>query len=163
MDSPHNHIVPLTPALADAVADRLSPEHAREVRELSGLAPRAALRLSLAASLLARAVTDAEGRPIFCMGVEHPGLLTATAQVWMVGTPEVAAHARQTLRCARKGLAQAFAATGAERLEQYIPAWYGTGIRFAERLGFRAEKAGASVVHVVLERRKKTYGHSRIQ
>lgn len=158
MDSLPDGVVPLTPALADALARRLAPAHAREIRELSGLAPRAALRLSLASSLLAYAVADRTGAPLFAAGVEPAGLLTGTAQVWMVGTAAMAAHARRVFRCARRGLARAFAATGAERLEQYIPAWYGTGIRFALRLGFRIHHEENAVAHVVLERRG--YGHT---
>ncbi len=157
MDSLPDGIAPLTPALADEAAARLAPEHVREIRELSGLSPAAALRLSLAASRLAYAVRDGAGETIFLIGVERPGLITGGAQVWMVGTRAMAAHARTVLRCARWGLRRAFAATGAERFEQYIPAWYETGLRFARRLGFRPGAAdsggGGRARHVVLERR----------
>lgn len=174
MDSPPDGVVPLTVATADTVAARLSPAHRREIRELSGLSPRAALRLSLAASLLAYAVEDECGEPLFLIGVEPPGLLTGAAQVWMVGTDAMRAHARKILRCARWGLATAFLATGAERLEQYIPEWYGTGLRFALRLGFRRGEAGftngnGAVRHVVLARpsffatdERRTHGHSLV-
>ncbi len=152
MDSLPDGVVLLTPALADSLARRLAPAHVREIRELSGLAPRAALRLSFAASLLAYAVLDGSGLPLFAVGVEAAGLLTGTAQVWMVGAAEMALCSRRILRCAAWGLDAAFAATGARALEQYIPAWYGTGIRFALRMGFRAEKAENGAVRVVLER-----------
>lgn len=170
MDSQHKcddapeGIVPLSPALADELSAHLAPEHAREIREFSGLDPRAALRLSIAVSLLAFAATDSAGRAIFAFGVERPGAITNAAQVWMIGSPDIPAHARKTLRCARWGLAEAFRITGAARLEQYIPAWYGTGLRFAERLGFRLEHDGSGTVHVILERReRRTHGHPLVQ
>ncbi len=150
-------VVPLTPALAEDFASRLSPEHAREIRELSGLAPEAALRLSLAASLLAYAVRDRAGETLFLIGVEPAGCVTGAAQVWMVAARGMEAHARTILRCARWGLAAAFLATGAARLEQYIPVWYETGLRFAFRLGFRPGGAGTAsgennTVHIVMEK-----------
>ncbi len=153
--APPESMIPLTPELADAVAANLAPAHAREIRELSGLSPSTALRLSLASSLLAYAVTDGAGDPLCALGVEPSGFLGRTAQVWMVGTPEMPAHARKVLRCAHWGLSAAFRATGA--LEQYIPAWYATGLRFAKRLGFRHGEAGFGAeahrtVHVILTR-----------
>lgn len=153
MDSLHK----LTPALADELAAALAPEHVREIRELAGLDPRTALRLSLNVSLLACAALDCAGKPVFAIGVEPAGALTGTAQVWMVGTPAIPAHARTVLRAARRGLEAAFRATGAVRLEQYIPVWYATGLRFAKRLGFRSGTgkggySGARAVHVILEK-----------
>ena len=172
MDSLPDGVVPLTAALADEVAARLSPDHAREIRELSGMAPAPAVRLSLAASSLAYAVKDSAGNALFLVGVEPPGLLTGTAQVWMVGTDAVAKHARKVLHCARWGLRTAFLATGAERFEQYIPAWYETGLRFVRRLGFRPGEGGdGRARHVVLPRssvigghtRRRTHGNSHVQ
>jgi hypothetical protein len=150
-------VVPLTPALADRVAANLARAHAREIRELSGLSPATALRLSLASSVLAHAVTDDAGEPLCALGVETAGFLTRTAQVWMIGTAEMPAHARKVLRCVHWGLSAAFRATGARRLEQYIPAWYETGLRFAKRLGFVPGPASfdaeeSRAVHVILTR-----------
>lgn len=168
MDNRHNPpegVITLTEALADRVAANLADAHAREILELSGLSPETALRLSLASSVLAYALTDGAGEPLCALGVESAGFLTGTAQVWMIGTDEMPAHARRILRCAHWGLSEAFRATGARKLEQYIPAWYDTGLRFAKRLGFLPGPADVEAeelraVHVILTRR--THGHTRI-
>lgn len=125
------------------LAERLSAEHAREIDEVSGLPVRAALELSLAASVEAYAfVSPDTHQAVFMMGVEAVSPITSGAMVWMLGTAEIARRPAAVLRSARWGVDRAFAVTGALRLEQYIPAWYRTGLRFVQRLGFGLEPSG---------------------
>lgn len=134
-------VVPATFALAEAMATRLSPEHVREVREVSGLDPAAALALSLWSSVEAYAYVPPDSTAaVFMMGVEERSALSGLAMVWMLGTAETARHPVAVLRAARRGIARAFAVTGADCLEQYVPEWYRTGLRFVERLGFSVDR-----------------------
>ncbi|MCC8190790.1 MAG: hypothetical protein LIP77_09195 [Planctomycetes bacterium] len=151
MVSPPRGIVPATPGLADDLARHLSPDHLREVAETAGLTPRAALRLSLDASLEAYALLDDDGGVRFMLGVETPGLLTGGALVWMLAAASAARRPAALVRAATWGLDRAFAVTGAWWVEQFIPEWYVTGLRFARRLGFRLEpgyRAGTGAIPV---------------
>lgn len=132
---PPRGVVPATPELAGRLAASLSPDHVREVRDAAGLPPYAAVSLSLAASIEAYAYVP-DGDVVLMMGVEEAGVLTGAAMVWMLATERVAVRPSGVLRAARWGVARAFAVTGADALEQYIPAWYRAGLRFALRLGF---------------------------
>lgn len=137
MDNLPRGVMPATPELASAMAPRLSPEHRREILATAGMHPGDALALSLAASLEAYAfVPRAEEGAVFMMGVEEASRITGTAMVWMLGTLEMQRYPARVLRAARWGVKRAFAVTGAAGLEQYIPRWYGTGLRFVQRLGF---------------------------
>ncbi len=139
LEMPRN-IVPASPEHAHALAGRLDGEHVREILDVSGLAPGPALALSLAASLEAYAyVPPGGGGAVFMMGVEAMSPLTRDARLWLLGSEEKNRHPAGLVRAARWGLARAFAATGAERLEQLVPEWYRTGLRFARRLGCVAE------------------------
>lgn len=156
MDSRPDGVVPVTPEMGRDLVRRLAPEHVREVAEVSRLDPAAAVDLSLAVSREAYAVLSPGGEVLFLMGVEAAGSLTATALVWMLAAPEARRHPARLLRAARWGLERAFAITGAEALEQYIPEWYAVGLRFAERLGFVMRPAGGgggTLWRITLERR----------
>ena len=142
MDSRPERLVPATPEIARRLAGHLSAAHRREILETSGLPPRAALEMSLSLSLEAYAMLSDWGEPVFMMGVEPRSPLTLGAMVWMLGSAGVSRRPALTLRCARWGVARAFAATGADVLEQYLPAWYTAGLRFVRRLGFALEPAG---------------------
>lgn len=152
-------VVPATPWLIADLAGRLSPEHAREVRGASGLDPAAALLLSFESSVETYAFVPRRGtRALFAMGAEHAAPMTGSAMVWMLGTTEASAHPAGVLRASRWGVARAFTASGAERLEQYVPAWYRTGLRFIARLGFalhptrQSDRCGCRLWHAVLHR-----------
>ena len=160
MDNRPDFVIPATPDHAEALAARLAGDHAREVREVARLDPREGLRLSLAASLEAYAALGApEASPLFMMGVCRPGLLTGTAMLWMLGAEGAGRHPVRILRAARWGIGRAFRITGADSLEQFIPGWYRTGLRFAAGLGFSVRPANANAgsgkdLHrVLLERR----------
>lgn len=140
MDSPPRGVVPATPELAHRLADRLADAHVREIWETGGLFPRDALALSLASSREAYAYAP-RGEPLFMMGVEPRGLLTDGAVVWMLAADSAAARPAGLLRAARWGMARAFRVTGAFRLQQRIPDWYRTGLRFALRMGFALSPA----------------------
>lgn len=167
MDNPPRGLVPATDDHARALADGLSADHLREIADLSGLAPGDALRLSIAASFESYAFVpkDADGSsvspPVFLMGVERAAGITGDALVWMLSSPRIRHNARSALRAAKWGLRRAFAATGARRLEQYIPEWYGTGLRFAERLGFRIDpfvfrtRNRTPVARIILQRKEE--------
>lgn len=132
-------VVPATATLAAGLADRLSGDHRREIRDTAGLDPRAAVAVSLAASVEAYAlIPPGEARAAFMMGVEAKSPITGGALVWMLASDDIRLHVVAALRAARWGIRRAFRATGAARLEQYIPAWYRTGLRFARRVGFVA-------------------------
>lgn len=152
-------VVPAGRDLAVAMAAKLSRDHAREIRDTGKLDPATAVLLSLDVSLEAYAFVVA-GAPVFMMGVERAAALTRSAMVWMLGTEDIRRHAAGTLRAARWGVNRAFAASGADRIEQFIPAWYATGLRFVSRLGFRLEPSGAktfggdALTRVVLERKE---------
>lgn len=158
----------LARADADAAADlarRLSPEHVREIRETTGLAPGDALRLSLAQSMEAHAFAPGDGRRVtFMMGVTPPDMLTGGALLWMLASTEAFRRPAALLRAASWGVDRAFAVTGATRLEQFIPDWYGAGIRFVRRLGFAARptplhaRSGARLWHVVRRRQSGAGG-----
>lgn len=156
---PPGGVVPATAALAADMAARLSRDHAREVWDTAGLSPMAAVLASLESSVEAYAYRPAGSGPAaFLMGVESAGSLTASAMIWMLAAELAPGRAAGVVRAARWGLARAFAVTGAVLLEQYIPEWYGTGVRFAERMGFVAApsalrtKSGARLWRVVLRR-----------
>lgn len=138
MDNRPRNVVPAIAGMIPALAARLAADHRREIADTVAMPPRAALEVSLAASAEAYALVDRYGEPVFMMGVEPASPLTGSAMVWMLGTDAVRNRPALTLRTARWGLARAFRATGAKRLEQYIPEWYRTGLRFARRLGFVA-------------------------
>lgn len=142
MDSRRERLVPATAALAERLASALSVDHRREIAATCGGAAGDALGYSLACSLEAYALLGAGGGPVFMMGVEEASPFTRGAMVWMLATAGIARHAPATLRAVRWGLARAFAVSGADWLEQFIPAWYRTGLRFAERLGFRIVPGG---------------------
>lgn len=153
-------VVPADPGMADNLARHLSPEHVRELRGVSGLAPATAIRLSLESSAEAYAFIPAGGggEPLFMMGVEPSSALTGSAMVWMLGSAKAACRPAGVLRAARWGVSRAFPASGAARLEQYIPAWYRTGLRFIARLGFELsptilrDRCGSPLWHAVLSR-----------
>lgn len=139
MDSRPSRLVPATPELARRLAERMKREHAREAREVSGLGPAEAVLLSLAASVEAYAcVVPPDGDPVFMLGVGEKSPITGGATVWMLGSEETGGHPRSVVRSVRQGLARAFAVTGAGSLEQFVPAWYRTGLRFLLRFGFEA-------------------------
>jgi hypothetical protein len=151
---------PATRDLAVRLAAALSADHRREIADTGWLCPATSILLSLYASVEAYAFCPDGGAPVFMLGVEKPGALTDAAMVWMMGTEDVRRMPARTLRVARWGIRRAFAATGASRLEQYIPAWYTTGLRFASRLGFHQEPTGMhaiggdALVRVVIERKE---------
>lgn len=153
-------VVPADPGMADNLARHLSPEHARELHGVSGLDPATAIRLSLESSAEAYAFIPAGsgGDPLFMMGVEPSSALAGSAMVWMLGSARAARRPAGVLRAARWGISRAFPASGAERLEQYIPAWYRTGLRFIARLGFELrptilhDRCGSPLWHAVLSR-----------
>lgn len=141
------------PEAAAVLASRLLREHAREIRDVSGLDPAAAVLLSLAVSREAYVyVPPGEEAVAFVMGVEDKSPLTGSAMVWLLGAEAMRRRPVALLRAARWGLRRAFLATGAERLEQFIPAWYRTGLHFARRLGFAVAPGGGRLRHVVLRR-----------
>ena len=159
MDNRPDGVVPATPEVATVLAGRIAPEHSREVREISGMEPGEALRLSLSGSLEAYAVFSPAGVLLFMMGVEPASPLTGGAMLWMLGGRKLRNHPAATLRAARWGVDRAFRITGAQYLEQYIPDWYETGLRFAVRLGFDIlpirppRPNGSALAHVILRRR----------
>lgn len=154
MDSRPSFVVPAAAMHADLLAGRVARDHAREVRQVSRLDPREGLLLSLAASVEAYTVLGAAtGEPVLMMGVGAPGLLTGTATVWMLGAEGAEERAVRILRAARWGLKRAFLVTGADCLEQFIPAWYRTGLRFAARMGFSVDSADCRPAGGMLPRR----------
>lgn len=137
MDSRPRGVVPATAAMARDLGRRLSADHLRELADTCGLPAGQALALSLAGSAEAYALLAPDGeRAEFLMGVEAASPITGSALVWMLGSDAVRRRPAAVLRTARWGLGRAFLAAGALRLEQYIPDWYRTGLRFARRLGF---------------------------
>lgn len=123
--------------MAKCLARRLSPEHRREIRELGGLDPLEAVVTSLAGSMESYAcIPRGAEKPVFIFGVEPAGVITCGAMVWMLAAPDIVRYKAVVLRAARWGMGRAFEITGAEFLEQYIPGWYETGLRFVGRLGF---------------------------
>lgn len=136
MDNLPKGVVPATIDMAAGLAKRLSAEHQREIGATTGLAPLAALELSLSVSVEAYALLAEGDAVVFMMGVEEKSRLTGGALVWMLGSDAVRARPAATLRAARWGLARAFRITDAVRLEQFIPEWYLAGLRFARRVGF---------------------------
>lgn len=159
MDSPPKGLVPATPALAAALACRLSAEHRREIAQTAGLPPGEALLFSLAASREAYAFVPDGHAPVFMMGVEETGALTGSAMLWMLASGAIRRYAAGTVRTARWGVGRALRTGRADCLEQYIPEWYDTGLRFALRLGFRIApethrgRGGVALLRVVLERK----------
>lgn len=159
MDNRPDGVAPASLEAARSLAPRLSAAHRREIAVTSGLSPVRALELSLAASAEAYALTDGRsGEVVFMMGVEPASPITGGAMVWMLGGAGIRRRPARTLRCARWGIERAFAATGAEWLEQYIPEWYRAGQAFARRLGFVVERettrgsGGCALRRVVLHR-----------
>ncbi len=164
MDNLPRHVVVATPELAGRLLAKLKGEHRREILACGVYAPGEALASSLAASMEAYAYTpDAAngGAPLFMMGVEAASPITGGAVVWMLGGEGLERCPRAVLRVARWGVARAFAVTGAAYLEQRIPDWYETGLRFVRRLGFTAWPAaagtreGGRLMRVVIHRHEK--------
>lgn len=156
MDSkPPKGVVWATPEHLDHVANRLRDEHVREIAATSSIMPADAFRTSFQSSV-SRYAALRNGRPLFLMGVEPMGILTASAAVWMVGTDEIDRYPGFVLRAARWGVLEAYRSTGAMRLEQWIPAWYETGLRFVERLGF-VRHPGGELVRVTHEKEMCTW------
>lgn len=166
MDSRHKRLVPATAALAERLARTLSPDHRREIAATCGGDAGDALRHSLACSLEAYALLDERGEPVFLMGVEEASPFTRGAMVWMLARADIARHAPAALRSVRWGLVRAFAVSGADWLEQFIPAWYRTGLWFAERLGFCTvpgggrDRSGGALRRVVLYKESIRKEHS---
>ncbi len=161
MDSPPKGVVPARREHALLLASVLSADHRREIADAAGIPPVDAVLMSMEASLESYAFVPGGGvMPVFMMGVEETGRLTGGAMLWMLASDAVRRHAPATLRAARWGLSRAFAAGGAERLEQYIPEWYATGLRFARRLGFAVDpvpcrgRNGALLFRVTLDRKE---------
>lgn len=163
MASPPRDVVPATLGHAFRLAANLAPDHVREIADTGKLDATASLLISMNVSLEAHTYAP-DGEPVFMMGVERAAALTGSALVWMLGTEAIRRHPAGTLRAARWGVGRAFAVTGAERVEQYIPDWYETGLRFVARLGFRVEAAGLKthggdpLSRVVLERKEWSWG-----
>ncbi|MDR1744467.1 MAG: hypothetical protein LBS30_01800 [Planctomycetota bacterium] len=157
-------IIPATGKHALLLARALSADHRREIADAAGISPIDAIRMSMDASLESYAFVPGGVMPVFMMGVEATGRLTGGAMLWMLASDAIRGHAPATVRAARWGLCRAFAVGGAERLEQYIPEWYATGLRFARRLGFSIDpvpcrgRNGAALLHVVLERKEMPWG-----
>lgn len=147
------YVEPADAAMAAWLASNLSPFHRREIAETAGVDAARALALSVATSAEAYGYCPDPGKPVFMMGVERASPLTGLAMAWMLGRPDMARHARHLLRAARWGRDRAFALTGAEMLYQLIPSWYGTGLRFAARMGFLPIGESGGAVHVVCPRR----------
>lgn len=120
------------------VIDNLRSEHVRELRDASSLDPGAAIRLSVANSLFVMCGKIDE-RALFLIGIGKKALLDETGSVWMVATPEIDAHPLEAATAIRLIFHHAHPMTRSKRLEQWIPAWYGKGIKFAEWLGWRRE------------------------
>lgn len=140
MASPPKGVVPATPRLTREFLPHISPAHRREVSDVGGIDAETGLLLSLAVSLESYVfIPRPDNPPVFMMGVEDRSVLTGSAVVWMLGSELVNRHPAGVLRAARWGLWRAFFITGAESLEQVIPDWYRTGLRFVEHLGFRLE------------------------
>ncbi len=161
MDNLPKWVLPATLPLVRRMANQVRKEHRREIRQCSGLAVERAVQLSFHASVESYAlVPPGWCVPIFVMGVEPASILTGQSMVWMIGTDDIQRFPVAVVRAARWGLQRAWARTGATVLDQYIPAWYRTGIRFAETLGFVAESSSSIVwqsglcLHMVC--RKKT-------
>lgn len=158
MDNRPDRLVPATDRHARCLARRLSPDHLREIAETSGLPPGDAVRNSVRASLESYAFLRRDGGPVFLFGVEAAGAVTGTAMLWMLACPDISRHAAGALRACRWGVGRAFAITGAECLEQYIPEWYRAGLAFVGRLGFQIVpvpfrgRHGSALLRVTLER-----------
>lgn len=133
------------------VSRRMRAEHAREVGETTVLSLGDAAAASFGHSVVSYTIFGG-GRAVFVMGVLPAGILTAAAEVWMVGTRDIDRFPARVLRAARWGVGEAYRATGAARLEQWIPEWYETGLRFVERLGFK-RRNDSGLIHVVHEKR----------
>lgn len=154
MDRRPRGVVPAALEHLEEVISRMRQEHVREL----GAGFAATARHSFRTSVVAYAAIRS-GHPIFAMGVEPAGLLTASAVVWMLGTEDIDRHPAFTFRVARWGIGEAYRATGALRLEQWIPEWYRTGLRFVERLGFIQHRPESPIhenclVRVTHERRR---------
>jgi hypothetical protein len=154
-------IIPIDSHTARFVASLLSPEHAREVWDLSGLSPEDAVSASLAVSVEAFALLcPVTSDPLFLMGVEASGKIAGGALVWMLGTNRTSVFPRRMLRAVKWGLDRAFAVSGADRIEQFIPSWYDDGLRFVEHLGFELlpmtlrGRSGSSIWSAVLCRER---------
>ncbi len=156
MDNLPKWVFPATPPLLQRMAGKVRKEHRREILQCSGLAVEQALELSFHASVENYALVP-PGRcvPIFVMGVESAAVLTGQSMVWMIGTDDIQHFPVAAMRAARWGMQRAWACTNATALDQYIPAWYRTGIRFAEALGFSADsdssvtRQGTVCLHMV--------------
>lgn len=157
MDKRPDGVLPAEPAHIEHLLDRLREEHVREIADTSRLSPAEALRQSYRNSAACYAAVRG-GEPVFLMGVEEAGLITATAKVWMLGTEAISRRPIFALRAARWGIGEAYRVTGAARLEQWIPVWYETGLRFVERLGFIRHPGGGDV-HVTHEKRNSEWAH----
>lgn len=141
MDNRPECLIPADASSIDVFSRILSPEHKQEIGDLGMPYPAEAVRLSLRCSKESYAYMPDKGKPpVFIFGVENKGYITRTAMVWMLAAPEIIHHKVAALRSARWGVGRAFAITGAIQLEQYIPEWYQTGLRFVQRLGFIPEK-----------------------
>ena len=144
-------VVPLQEPHFTLLVSALRDEHRREIWDVAGNFAHAALRHSFDASVVKYAAIR-EGMALFAMGVEPAGMLTGSAMVWMVGRREMDRHPAFILRIARWGVEEAYRATGAAILEQWIPSWYAVGIRFVERLGFKVHGDMNGIVRVTHER-----------
>ncbi len=160
MDNRPRHVVPATAEMAVFISENLQAEHRREILAGGVYGPAEALAASQAASLEAYAYVP-DGRPLFIMGVEPASPITGGAVVWMLSGNGMERRPGGVLRTAKWGVARAFRVTGAAYLEQRIPVWYTTGLRFVERLGFALSPAADSVqadagmVRVVINRSGK--------
>ena len=154
MDRRHDRprgVIPATEAHILELAATMRYEHRWEIRDVSRLSPFEALRHSVMASVAKYAVFH-DNLTLFAMGVEPAGMLTGSAMVWMLGRREMDRHPAFVLRAARWGVDEAYRATGAGILEQWIPAWYSVGLRFVERLGFTVHGDMNGMVRVTHER-----------
>ncbi|MCC8181069.1 MAG: hypothetical protein LIP23_09205 [Planctomycetes bacterium] len=127
----------VTPELIMTLGQRIRREHVRELRQFGWADPVDAALASYHASLESWCCVAAEsGAAVFVMGVAAAAPATGGATVWMLGTEEMDVFPLAVAKAGRWGIGRAFALSHALYLEQLVPRWYGTGLRFVHWLGF---------------------------
>ena len=119
----------------DRVANNLRPEHVREISQFSTLPPFRAVWHSVDDSLVVLA-GKMDAVALFLAGAGRTRRREDVGTVWMLATAEVDLYPRAVAIAIKRLWGTAHRVAGVPVIEQFIPSWYGKGIRFLEWLGW---------------------------
>lgn len=136
MLNPAPRLIPAVEEHIDQIVRSMKPDHVRELAWFD-TTPQAGAWGSFHYSR-ASAAALAGDEVLFCAGVSSKPFSADADAIWMLATNAFDHHIRAALRLTRHLFdVEAWKYTKTNRLEQYLPPPYQTGIRFLEWLGWQ--------------------------